>query len=474
MHKIGELILVDQWLKKNQQELVEMICNLKPIGRVALSSPAGFVRETALAASVGALKRARGRIRCLVVALEKETPRWQANLMEFADVDATVVTPKTYRRISDSRTKKTDLLSTLNYAITSYDFIAAAGRLEELRKASWDFVIFDEAQFLTDKGRVGKAARELWNDAGVKIAVAASQSLKGLACRFLRRKVKRVIWKKSAQVSAREVRHIVCRMRRPHFIQYVPSKALKSAVSAVKTIVKSSPRNLGTEEIKEAIRLFSHRLISSIYAGEQLLRFIYALDDVVDWDRGDRADRETYENAAIARALYSTPINRKAAQKIIAILENEKKDTKWECCYDLIKIRSIGTKEPGIIITEYTDTAEYIEYLAKQRGLETYLMTGKLTPEERKIILKEAGKGHSLLICTGDITELDLTRWKHMIHYDVPLSPEDLHRRYRAFQPFPRFALNVEHYFIIEGGKQQREDLLKMLEEADAIDDSWY
>lgn len=472
MHKIGELIPVDRGLKKNQEDLVEKICNLKPIGRIALSSPAGFVRSTALAASVGALKRARGRLRCLVVAPERQTPSWQSLLMEFADVEAAIFTTKENRYRSDARNKEASLRLTDNYAIASYEYIAGAGQLEEIKKAKWDFVIFDEAQFLTGTGRVGKAARELWNEAGVKIAVAASQSVKSLLCPVLGRGVEKVIWRSSARISAAGVRAIAVSMRRPHFIQHVPSKALRHAISEVKTLVKGSTKHLKAKEVKEALNLFSHRLQSSIYAGEQLLRLIYALDDVVDWYKGGNVDKESYENAAIARALYSVPINNKAAKKIISILESEKKDTKWECCYGLLKSRSIGSKRPGAILTEYTDTAEYIEYLAKQQGFRAHLITGKHTPEEKEGILKEAGKENSVLICTGQIAELDLTGWKHVIHYDVPLLPADLHKRYRAFQSYSRLVLNVEHYFIIEGGKQQRDSLLETLEEAEAIDES--
>jgi superfamily II DNA/RNA helicase len=143
-------------------------------------------------------------------------------------------------------------------------------------------------------------------------------------------------------------------------------------------------------------------------------------------------------------------INREAAEQIITLLEAGSKDSKWECCEELLKERGIGETCSGIIFTDFADTAQYLEYLATSRGLKTFSITASTSFEQRQLTLDDARNVPSIFIVTAGAAEgLPLAYTNQVIHYDLPWDPMALLQRYGRVERLGSQFQEIYHYYLV-------------------------
>jgi superfamily II DNA/RNA helicase len=174
----------------------------------------------------------------------------------------------------------------------------------------------------------------------------------------------------------------------------------------------------------------------------------------------DNMEQEVWQDHMLSEEIGAARY--KAFKKMVAILEEEKKDNKWECCKKLINSHAFGKTASAVILTEYSDTAEYVGYLAKDLGINTALIARKTTLTEQHRILDNARITPTLLVGTSAIIEQNLAFTNHLIHYDMPRSPEALLQRFAAIQTIGSRHKYFEHYFLV-GRLKTDNDRLKQL-----------
>ncbi len=208
-----------------------------------------------------------------------------------------------------------------------------------------------------------------------------------------------------------------------------------------------------------------------MYAFEQTLRELLTLEtfavvDLHDWSSDD-AEAEADE----AVVSNSVRIERQAGEEILSLLESEPKDSKWECCFQLLNSLQIGKTCSGIMFTDYADTAEYLEYLVKSRGLNVCLITGAASAEARERALNEARSNPALLIATAASEGMHFTFTNQIIHYDVPWNPRALEQRIGRVERIGSKFDVFDHYYIQESATGNV--LTSLMEKLQAIEQEW-
>jgi superfamily II DNA/RNA helicase len=192
-----------------------------------------------------------------------------------------------------------------------------------------------------------------------------------------------------------------------------------------------------------------------MYALEQSVRNLLAADrypEVTTEDEGVALEEivESLEEVGSSVVSKGIGMNPEAAEQILALLEAGPKDSKWECCEQLLRQRGIGDSCSGVIFTDFADTAQYLEYLATSRGLKTFSINGSSPIEQRQQTLEDARSGPSILIVTTAAAEgVSLAYTNQVIHYDLPWDPMALLQRYGRVERLGSPFQEIYHYYLV-------------------------
>lgn len=451
-------------LRPHQQELVNQVVSAAPPARFLLSSPPGAGKAAALAASAGALQAKRGGLRCLAIVPAALTAMWQDQLMRFGGLEAVLMTPQTYRRLQAETGGNVNVWSTVSCVVASIDFLKSDGRMDEVLAADWDLVILDEVHHCTKSTQRGDVAENIWNGPRVAIAAAATATPNPIEWLAADARTTRVHWNNAALFNQGRVPQ-----RRVHTINYTPSESERQVAARVTDLVRQMPQD---QPSQFTAHLLIRRLASSMYALEQTLRRLLTVQTFGDTDLNDWSSDDIETDADDTVVANSVRIDRPAAEQILALLEGEPADSKWECCFQLLRSRDVGTTDSAIIFTDYADTAEYLEYLAKSRALNVFLLTGSSTAEHRERNLHQARSTPSLLIVTGAIEGTDLAFTNQVIHYDLPWNPRALEQRIGRVERVSSQFETFDHYYILDQSAAS-DVLARLMDKLRIIEEEW-
>lgn len=451
-------------LRPYQQELVNQVVNAILPARFLLSSPPGAGKAAALAAVAGALESKRGGLRCLAIVPAPLAAMWQEQLTRFGGFEPVMMTPQTYRGLQAETGWNVNVWSTVSCVVASIDFLKSDDRMDEVLAAKWDLVILDEVHLCTKSTQRGDVAEKTWNASCVAIVAAATAMPNLPEWLASDARTTRVHWSLAALLKEGKVPQ-----RRTHTITYTPSESERQVAARVADLVRQMPND---QRAQLTARLLLRRLGSSMYALEQTLRRLLTVKTFGDTDLNDWSSDDIEEDADDTAVANSVQIDRPTGEHILALLEGEPSDSKWECCFQLLRSRDIGKTCSGIIFTDYADTAEYLEYLAKSRDLNAFLLTGASTAEQRESTLHQARTTPSILIATGALEGIDIRFTNQVIHYDMPWNPRALEQRIgrveRVGSPFETF----DHYYIIEQSAAS-DTLARLMDKLRTIEEEW-
>jgi superfamily II DNA or RNA helicase len=452
-------------LGPHQQDFISQVVNSIVPNRFLLSAPPGAGKTVTFAALAKSLKERRGNLRCLCIAPAHLVAMWQEQLLSFGGLDAVAINPQTYRRLQAESGAHVNVWKTVSTAVASIDFLKVPGRMAEVLDVGWDLVLLDEVHLSTDSSQRGDVAVHVWESLTVGIAVAATQLPNQPTWLANDTRTTNVHWKLTDLLANREKAQ-----RRVHNVLYTPTEAERQILSRVNQLVTLANKDSQSQFVA---RLLSRRLSSSLYAFEQTLRQlltneILAVVDLQDWTQDDAEDE-------VDDPAHKNPLNidRKAGEQIIELLEAEPQDTKWECCFQLLDRLGIGTSIPGIIFTDYADTAEYLTFLAKNRGLNVVLITGASSFDERRSGLDKAREMKSLLIATGAVEGVNYSCTNQIIHYDIPWNPRSLEQRIGRVERVGSQFHIFDHYYILNNETTADKVLTELMGKMQAIEQAW-
>lgn len=447
-----------------QADFVEMVANALSPARFLLSAPPGSGKTIALVASACALHSKRSDMRCLMIAPKALAGLWVDQLTANAGISAVEMNPQTYRRLQAESGSNINLWANIPCAMASPGFLSIAGRIEEVLEAGWDLVILDEVHQFSQFTKRGEIAKRIWNSPSVKIAVAASSTPEPFEWIAADASTKRVRWSLPEVIGyygapGRDVRTV-------YYETSIPERQITVLIDE---LVRGMPKDQASQFATGQI---TRRLGSSMYALEQTLRRLLTVENFGDTDLNDWAPEDLSPEADTGAEANSVRIDRQATEQILALLEEVPSDSKWECCLHLLETHEIGRTKSGIIFTDYADTAEYLEFMARGHGLQTHLLTGALSASERKQAVGEAESVSSLVIATGAIEGTNLAFTDQVIHYDLPWNPRGLLQRMGRVERISSQFKEIIHYFIHEQVGETN-PITPILDQLRAIEDEW-
>ncbi len=447
-----------------QADFVEMVANAVSPARFLLSAPPGSGKTIALVASACALHSKRSDMRCLMIAPKALAGLWVDQLTANAGISAVEINPQTYRRLQAESGSDINLWGNIFCAMVSPEFLSIADRIEEVLEAGWDLVILDEAHRFSQFTKRGAIAEKIWNSPSVKIAVAASSTPEPFEWIAADSHTQRVRW------SLPEViRYHGAPQRHVHTVHYETSIPEQQIAVLIDELVRQMP---GDQAAQFAAGQILRRLESSMYALEQTLRHLLTVENFGDTDLNDWAPEDLAAEADAGAEANSVRIDRQATEQILAHLEGIPSDSKWECCFHLLETHEIGNTKSGIIFTDYADTAEYLEFMAKARGLHTLLLTGASRNEQRTQTAEEAKNIPSLVVATGVIEGTSLAFTDQVIHYDLPWNPSGLLQRMARVEQVSNQFKEIDHYLIHKQGSAAN-PVAPLLDKLRAIEEEW-
>ena len=304
----------------------------------------------------------------------------------------------------------------------------------------------------------------IWSDSRIPIAAAATAVPDLPEWLASHARTTRIHWSLAALVNEGRVPQ-----RRVHTITYTHSLAERQVAARVDDLVRQMPKH---QSAQFTAHLLMRRLGSSMYALEQTLRRLLTVETFGNTDLNDWSADDIGEDADKAEVANSAQIDRPAGEQIIALLEAEPSDSKWERCFQLLSSREIGKTSSGIIFTDYADTAEYLEYLAKSRALNVFLLTGASTAERRERALDQARNTPSLLVATGGLEGVDIRFTNQVIHYDLPWNPRHLEQRIGRVERVGSQFETFDHYYLVEQNAAGN-TLSRLMEKLHEIEKEW-
>ena len=460
--KVKERTAAGVALTPYQEDFVDRVVSAPPPARFVLLAPPGAGKTIALACVAERLKQSQGTLRCLVIAPAALVALWREQLMRFAGTNALAMTPQAYRQLQSESEAGVNVWSQVSAAIASGDFLKLTDRLDELLKAEWDLVILDEAHRATDPSQRGTLARGIWKSPLVKTAIAASEIPIQRDWLDEDGRTIAVRWRLADLVAAGRIPE-----RRIHAIHYSRSESERQIVLRIQNLIENGAKD---QQSQFTLGLLARRLDSSLYALELTLRRLLTVEtfgdtDLNDWLPDDLSD-ESDEGRNPSR------IDRQAVEEILSLLERETNDSKWESCLQLLNSRGVGTTCSGVLFTEFVDTADYLEFLAKSRGLRVFTITGAVSAGARLHALHEAQSSPTLLVVTGAVEGIDLQFTNQVIHYDLPRSPTGFVQRIGRFERISTQAKFVDHYCTLE--KSTASTVMEsLLEKIQSIEQEW-
>lgn len=448
-----------------QREFVDQITQAIPPARFLLSAPPGAGKTMALVSATSALHTKRSDMRCLMIAPKALAGLWVDQMTVNAGISALEINPQTYRRLQAESGSDVNVWANISCAVASPEFLSIADRIEEVLEAGWDLVILDEAHRFTQFTKQGGIAEKIWSCPAVKIAVAASSTPDAFEWIAAEPGTTRIRWSLPELMKDLGVpeRHVQA-------IQYEPSIPEQHIAVLVDELV----RQMSDDKVSKtaAIQILS-RMESSLYALEQTLRRLLTVEYFGDTDLCDWTTEELFpENDAIVGANL-VRVKRQSIEQILDIFEAyPPSDSKWECCHHLLEVHEIGRTRSGIIFTDYADTAEYLEFMARSRDLKTLLLTGESSVSQMSQAVEKATGSPTLVIATGAIEGVNLAFTDRVLHYDLPSNPERLLQRMGRIERVTNQFKTINHYLIQKQGGDT-EMTSRILEKLSAIEKDW-
>jgi superfamily II DNA or RNA helicase len=446
-----------------QAEMIDQVINARTPARFLLSSPPGMGKSFAMAALAATLRTRKELSRCLAIVPAPLLLMWQEDLRRFAGIDSLVMTPQTYRSLQAETSKGLNIWTNSSTVVASIDFLKSNARVEEVLAAPWDLIIIDEIQVCSATSQRGAAAKNIWDDPIVPRVVGATGVPHGIEWLFEKTSTQRIHWNNKDLA-----RYLKFPQRRVRVINYSLTDVERDISTRISEVIRNAPK---TPEGEFIARILQRRLRSSMYALEQSMRNLLGGNrylEQMDEDQGIELEEE--ERSFLSK---DVEINREASEQIIALLEAESKDSKWDCCEQLLKQHGIGETCSGVIFTDFADTAQYLEYLAASRGLKTFSITGSSSLEQRQQNLEGARSGPSVLIVTTGVEGLSFAFTNQIIHYDLPWDPMALLQRYGRVERLGSQFQEIHHYYLIPQ-ESDTESLLKgLLNKLESLEDAW-
>jgi superfamily II DNA or RNA helicase len=430
-----------------QADMVEKVINARIPARFLLSSPPGVGKSFAMAALAGALRGRSDSSRCLAIVPVPMLLMWQEELRRFAGIDALVMTPQTYRSLQAETSKGFNVWTNSSAVVVSIDFLKSGARVEEMLAAPWDLIIIDEIQLCSATSQRDAAAKKIWDDPVVPRVVGATGVPHGTEWLFEKTSTQRIHWKNEDLAQ-----YMKLPQRRVEIVKYALTDVERDISTRIFDVVRNAPK---TSEAEFIGRILLRRLASSMYALEQSVRNLLAADrypeDTAE-DEGVALEEIVKSLEEVGSSVVSKGIgmNPEAAEQILVLLEAEPKDSKWECCEQLLRQRGIGESCSGVIFTDFRDTAQYLEYLANSRGLKTFSINGSSPIEQREQALEGSRSGPSILIVTTAAAEgFSLAYTNQVVHYDLPWDPMALLQRYGRVERLGSQFQEIYHYYLV-------------------------
>jgi len=452
-------------LYPHQEEFVRQVVDSSGPARYFLSSPPGAGKVAAIAAAAGALKANRSTLRCIAIVPAPLALMWQDQLMKFGGLEAVVMTPQSYRRLQAETGVHVNIWLTVTCVVASIDFLKSADRMDEVLAAKWDLAILDQVHNCSETSLRGDVARRIWSDQGVAIAVAVTETPNRPEWLAADAGTTKIHWTYGTLL-----RHGIVPERRLHVINYVPSDSERQIAAHIYELLGQAPNN---QQTQFTVHLLLRRLASSMYAFEQSLRRLLTIETYRDFVLDESLPDQGKEEDDAETAGTTIHIDREAGERILGLLEEEAKDSKWECCFELLDSRGISNTCSGIIFTDFVATAQYLEYLTKSRFQNVFLITGASTMEERQRLVHEAQGLSSLLIVTTALEGLTLGFTNQVIHYDVPWDPAQMFQRYGRVERIGSRFETFDHYYLIESGNATNETFARLIEKLQVIESQW-
>lgn len=427
-------------LRPHQKDLVNQLLEANAPSRFLLSSLPGGGSMTALSAAAGAMLANRGILRCLVIAPSNLGEMWCDQLRSFGCHGATKMTPPAYRRLQADTAQGINVWETLLCAVVSIDFLKLENRMDEVIAAKWDLVILDGFHNYTDSSQRGSAAKMIWSDRRIAIAVVVSSTPIPLAWMVDGPRTTIIHWKLSDLISQQALPQ-----RNIHAVLYTPSEFEQQLAERVSKLVEQIPKSINSQQ---TAMLLAHRLSSSKYALEQSLRRLLTIDPFGDIELNNWTPDDIKAEAEAITGEKSVLIDPIIGEQILELIEREPSDSKWECFFQLLCRQDVGRTCTGILFTDYPETAEYIEYLVKSRGINVFSFTDSSTAAQMEHAIQESRRVPSLLIVSSPIEGTGINFTNQVFHYDMPWTPRILEQRMGRVERVGSEFNNFDHYII--------------------------
>jgi SNF2 family DNA or RNA helicase len=420
-------------LLPHQVEFIETALDSESRGRLVLADDVGLGKTRACVALVWAWAQSHSTVpRTLILAPRALLPQWQAELAEFAAVDAAIVDASHFRHLEARTPPEENPWRTVDAALATADFLKRDDRLRALIAVPWDLVIMDEAHVARPGTHRGEVLRALWESDGVGLMVAASAASSIGRLRDLK-----LTGGANARVLRRLARDLVDWDGRPVLGDAVAQvvEVLRVELSTQERDLLEATRGLLRERLAEGpqrrflLQTLVRAAASSIFAFEgslrrALVRANGAPDlDLEDLDAGlDAQDTTDVE----VRYLLGTD----ELMHLISLVDLVEVDTKWGAC---ARVLQSGLDEAGgaaVIFCDFADTAHYVAGLVAETGAPVQVATGATASGERESAHESFRRDGGVLVLTSAAAEgFSLSFVKLCIHYDMPWNPNALVQR---------------------------------------------
>jgi SNF2 family DNA or RNA helicase len=349
------------------------------------------------------------------------------------------MSPQTYRNLQAETSKGVNVWSRSSSVVASIDFLKAGARVDESLAAFWDLIIIDEIQDCSAMSQRGEVAKRIWSDPIVPLAVAATAVPDTPDWLVKEINTQRIHWN-SADIG----QYLKVPKRNVRVINYTLSKIEKDISARTAQIIHSLPKTSQSEFMGQ---ILWRRLSSCMYALEQSMRSLLANRYLDQINEEQGRDLEVIPTSLTSR---DTGMMRDDLERIISVLETQSEDSKWASCERLLRNHGIGETCSGAIFTDFAHTAQYLEYVATNRGLTTFSITGSSSVDQRHLALQSAKSSPSILIVTTGAAEgLSLAYTNQIVHYDLPWDPMALLQRYGRVERLGSQFEEVFHYHLV-------------------------
>ena len=323
--------------------------------------------------------------------------------------------------------------------------------------------MIDEIQICSVTSQRGEVAKRIWKDLSTPLVVAATRTPDRLEWLLEDMNTQQILW------NYRDLaQHLSPPRRRLEVINYSLTDVERDISTRLFEIVRNAPKTPQGEFIG---RILLRRLGSSMYALEQSVRNLLGSEPYPE----QIEEEQEVGLEAIMKLVVSKEvgISRETSEHIIALLETESRDSKWNCCEKLLKRSGIGETCSGVIFTDFADTAQYLEYLATSRGLKTVSITGSSSFEQRQQALEGARSGPPVLIVTTAVEGLSLAFTNQVIHYDLPWDPMVFLQRCGRVERLGSPFEEIHHYCLVSSEQKANEEVKRLLSDVEKLEEAW-